>query len=62
MEDVWRVYRRYTEGAWKVHEGCAEGVQKVCKRYAEGAAYPFWVVDILRTLKVHHCLSFVNIS
>ena len=42
---------------------CGEYTEEVevCRRCAEGAAYSFWVVDILRTLKVHHCLSFVNI-
>ena len=50
----------------EVHKGCASvgwviiGNLKF-EAYFE-VLYPFEVVDSLRTLKVHHCLSLITIS
>ena len=63
------IHFRCAEGAWKVrgrctkvHGRCAEGAREVHGRYAEGVMpiILLAVVDSLRTLKVHHCLSMVT--
>ena len=52
--------RGYTDGI------CRAGMQRgMWRMYVEGDAYfevlyPLWVVDGIRTLKVHQCLSVVT--
>ena len=53
----WRCMKGWT----KVYKGLYEGMQREIEAYFE-VLYPFWVVDSLRTLKVHHYLSLVTIG
>ena len=55
---------RFILGAQEVHGRCAEGARGVRRRCAEGVMPMILlaVVDSLRTLKVHHCLSMVTIN
>ena len=64
MEGARKVRGRYVGGAQKVHGRCTEGAQKVRRRCAEGVMPMILLamVDSLRTLKVHHCLSMVTIN
>ena len=39
------------------HRGCTEGCAEGCE-----VLYPLYMVNSLRTLKVHHCLSLVTIG
>ena len=48
-----KIHGRYTEGAREVRGRCTEGVMPMIL---------LAVVDSLRTLKVHHCLSMVTIN
>ena len=72
MKGVWRVHGGCAEGSAERHtEGCVEdvwrvllrgtwrGAQRMCGRHMEGTQRA--MVDGLKTLKIHHCLSLVTI-
>ena len=44
-----------------VQRGCTEGCAEGCGEGYE-VLYPLYMVNSLRTLKVHHCLSLVTIG
>ena len=72
------MHERFVRGTHKVHVKCVKGVCKGTHKVHKGCASVGWViignlkfeayfevfgvVDSLRILKVHHCLSLVTIS